>query len=184
MYLATSFLSKVIVVAALDQLRATCQIHLENHISFFQKPFSFTLLSLQLLYFAQPHLIAFGLVDLCSPRFIACSSRYTSFPVHFADHLDDDANSFRACFNVSLNVARSILCLSARKSYDFEPQLWLVRNRGSRETFSQQSVLFHFISKGNWSCSFWDFKLQPPFVFSSLARHLRCNFNRPTNVIC
>ena len=116
--------------------------------------------------------------------FIACSYRYTSFPVHFADHLDDDANSFRACFNVSLNVARSILCLSARKSYDFEPQLWLVRNRGSRETFSQQSVLFHFISKGNWSCSFWDFKLQPPFVFSSLARHLRCNFNRPTNVIC
>ena len=87
---------------------------------------------------------------MLSARFIACSNRYTSFSRSTRRSLGEDANNFRACFNVSLNVASSNMCLSARNSYDFEKisaenSPAMAKNRGSRETFFQQLVSIYFI---------------------------------------
>ena len=142
--------------AAVDQLRAICQKitwKIYQHLPFFKNHFPLPCCRFSSsCFFALPSASRCtrsnrSLFTMLSARFIACSNRYTSFSRSPRKSLGDDANIFRACFNVSLNVASSVLCLFARKSYDFENfsaenSPAVAKNRGSRGTFSTRSIYF------------------------------------------
>ena len=92
---------------------ATCRICQINgnisyrHLPFFKNHLPLPLLSFQLFFLpsaSRSTWSSWSLSTMLSARFIACSNWYTPFSRSLRRSPGDDANNFRACFNVSLKT--------------------------------------------------------------------------------